>query len=58
MSETFTFTEEQFQQIQSALNTAAGFALRHREMDLMNKFSVASMMMDDVANGFDGEDDE
>lgn len=58
MSETFTFTEDQFQQIQSALNTAAGFALRHGEMDLMNKFSVASMLMDDVANNFDGEEAE
>ena len=56
MSETFTFTEEQFQQIQAALDTATGFAMHHRNNELMNKFSAASMLMDDVANDFDGED--
>lgn len=45
----YTFNDDQFQQIQSALNAAIGMAMRF-DKRMVNKFSSASSMMDDVAN--------
>jgi len=44
-------TDNQFSVIQSALNTAIGFALAKGETYMMKKFSEASSLMDDIANG-------
>lgn len=43
------FTDEQFQQIQSALNAAIGMALRF-DKTMIGTMNAASSMMDDVAN--------
>lgn len=43
------FSDEQFQQIQSALNAAIGMALRF-DQSMIGKMSAASSLMDDVAN--------
>lgn len=49
MATTYKFTDEQFQQIQSALDAASGMALRF-DQSMLNAFNAASCMMDDVAN--------
>jgi hypothetical protein len=43
------FSDEQFQQIQSALNAAIGMSLRF-DQSMIKTMSDASNMMDDVAN--------
>lgn len=43
------FTDQQFQQIQSALNAAIGMALRF-DQSMIGTMNEASSMMDDVAN--------
>jgi hypothetical protein len=45
----YKFSDQQFEQIQSALNAAIGMALRF-DKSMIGKMSTASSMMDDVAN--------
>lgn len=45
----YKFNDQQFEQIQSALNAAIGMALRF-DKSMIDKMSAASSMMDDVAN--------
>lgn len=56
--ESYTITDDQWQQVMAALNVAISVCLMHKR-EFMEQMVDAALVMDDVANGtYGGGDDE
>ena len=54
----YTMTDDQWQQVNSAINTAISVCLMHKR-EFMGQMVDAGVVLDEIANGVDGiEDDE